>query len=86
MTRPITDTDDDRIDMRLHEIERAYYDPRADFLVGVALDDIVSPATEKRLLREAERMFNTCRVVIRTGGRGRNVRHGVVVALRRMGA
>ncbi|MCX5748421.1 MAG: hypothetical protein NT062_38700, partial [Proteobacteria bacterium] len=67
--------------MRLHEVELTYYDPHADRLVNRALDDNTSPKTEAHLLREAEKIYNTCRVVIRTGTC--NVRAGVVAALRR---
>ena len=76
--------DEDMINMRLHEIERAYYDPRADFLAAVALDDATSRTSEARLLRESTRIYSTARVVIRPGG-NINVRQQVLNVLRRIG-
>jgi hypothetical protein len=75
---------DAMITMRLHEIDPCFYDPRADFLVAVALDDDTSAKAETRLLREAERIYNTARVVIRAGKV--NVRANVINVLRKVGA
>lgn len=75
----------DRIDMRLHEIERAFYDPRADALASIALDESVSAETEIRLLREAEAIYQSARTYAPRPNGGVNIRAAAIDALRRIG-
>ena len=76
--------DRDRINMRLHEVERVFYDPRADSLVTLALDDDTLPEDEARWLREAEKIFSRARArVVQTTNA--NMKR-LAEVLRRMGA
>ena len=76
--------DNDIINMRLHEVEHVFYDPRADSLVSIALDGGTSPENETRLLSEAETIFRRARARIVQLGNANMQRLAEV--LRRMGA
>lgn len=72
------------IDLRLHEVERVYYDPRADFLASAALDEDNSATLAKRLMREAETIYNRARAFVVQRGAA-NMKQ-LAEVLRRMGA
>lgn len=76
----------DCINMRLHDVERAFYDRKADFLVAVALDEVAAAKTEDRLMRDAEAIYRRARAFAPRPGTGTvSVRAVVVDVLRRLG-
>jgi hypothetical protein len=86
VTTPAKTSEDDRIDMRLHELhELVYYDRRADFLMSVALDEAVSAKTEQRLMCEADAIYRRARACAPRATGDINVRANVIDVLRRMG-
>jgi hypothetical protein len=77
--------DDDLINMRLHEVELTHYDPRANILAAIALDDNTPPKAAARLLREAEKIYKRARACAPRPTGTINVRASVIDVLRRIG-
>ncbi|MCX5742215.1 MAG: hypothetical protein NT062_06940 [Proteobacteria bacterium] len=76
---------DDKIHMRLLDVERCYYDPHADFLVAVALDEASCARAEEINMRKAEKIYKSARAYTPRSMGAVNVRENVIDVLRRIG-